>query len=86
MNKSINKFLFAGDRFMHKLHLRHLRHLRHPGFTYSTCELFTKHPEKIQKFKETGNLKHIYKSEVDNMIPHILFAKIWLIELFQIKF
>ena len=40
--------------FMSKLHK--------PGFTYSTCESFTKHCKKIQKVKETGNLKHIYKN------------------------
>ena len=35
-------------------------HLRQPGFAYSACGLFTKHLERIQKFKETENLKHIY--------------------------
>ena len=44
MNK-INKFLLAGDKFMPKLHLRQ------PGFTYSACGPFTKHRERIQKFK-----------------------------------
>ena len=46
MNKIINKFLLTGDKFM-------------PGFTYSACGLFTKHRERIQKFRETGNLKHL---------------------------
>ena len=32
MNKIVNKFLLAGDRFMLKLYLRH------PGFTYSACD------------------------------------------------
>ena len=27
--------------------------------------MFTKHREIIQKFRETGNLKHLYKSELD---------------------
>ena len=40
-------------------------HLRQPGFTYSACEPFTKHRESIQTFRETGNLKHIYKNELD---------------------
>ena len=35
-------------------------HLMQPGFTYSACGLFTKDRERIQKFKETGNLEHIY--------------------------
>ena len=38
-------------------------HLKQPGFTYSG--LFTKHREIIQKFRETGNLKHWYRNEVD---------------------
>ena len=32
---------------------------------YSACGPFTKHREKIQKFRETGNLKDIYKNELD---------------------
>ena len=36
-------------------------HLRQPGFTYNACGPFTKHRKRIQKFKETGNLKQIYK-------------------------
>ena len=40
-------------------------HLRQPGFTYSACGLFTKHLERIQKFGETENLKHIYKNDLD---------------------
>ena len=33
-------------------------YLKQPGFTYSVCGPFTKHRERIQKFRETGNLKH----------------------------
>ena len=40
-------------------------HLKQPGFTYSACEPFTKYCEKIQKFRETGNLKHLYRNELD---------------------
>ena len=47
MNKIVNKFLLAGDMFMPELHLKQL------GFTYSVCGQFTKHLERIQKFKET---------------------------------
>ena len=53
MNKIVNKFLLAGDKFMPKLHLRQ------PGFTYSACEAFTKERERIEIFRETGNLNHI---------------------------
>ena len=38
-------------------------HLKQPGFTYSACGPFTKHRERIQKFKETGNLKHLYRND-----------------------
>ena len=59
MNKIINKFLLTGDQFMPELHLKQ------PGFTYSACGPFTKHHERIQKFRETGNLKHLYRNELD---------------------
>ena len=32
-------------------------HLTQPGFTYSACGPFSKHRERIKKFRETGNLK-----------------------------
>ena len=41
-------------------------YLRQPGFTYSACGLFTKYKEPIQKFKETGDSRHIYRNELDN--------------------
>ena len=59
-NKIINKFLLTGDKFMPELHLKQ------SGFTYSACGPFTKHHERIQKFTETGNLKHLYRNELDN--------------------
>ena len=59
MNKIINKFLLTVDIFMPELHLKQ------PGFTYSACGPFTKHRERIQKFRETGNLKHLYRNELD---------------------
>ena len=59
MNNVINKFLLAGDRFMPEMHLRQ------PQFTYSACGPFTKHEQRIQKFKETGNTNYIYKNELD---------------------
>ena len=39
--------------------------LRPPGFTYSACEAFTKSKEIIQKFKQTGDSRYIYKNELD---------------------
>ena len=41
-------------------------HLRQPGFTYSLCGPLTKNKEKIQKIKETGDLKYIYQNKLDN--------------------
>ena len=40
-------------------------HLKSPGFTYSTCAPFTRHCKRIQKVRETGNLKHFYRNELD---------------------
>ena len=47
MNEKVNKFLLVGD-------------LRQPRFTYSSCAIFTKTKERIQEFKETGDLQYIY--------------------------
>ena len=59
MNNVINKFLVAGDKFMPEIHLRQ------PQFTYSACGPFTKHKQRIQKFKGTGDTNYIYKNELD---------------------
>ena len=40
-------------------------HLRQPQCTYSACGPFTKHKQRIQKFKETGDTNYIYKNELD---------------------
>ena len=40
-------------------------HLRQPQSTYSACGPFTKHKQRIQKFKETGDTNYIYKNELD---------------------
>ena len=58
MNDIINKFLLAGDKFMPEMYLRQ------PGFTYSACGPFTKNKERIQKFKQTGNSRYIYRNEL----------------------
>ena len=60
MNNLINKFLLAGDKFMLEIHLRQ------PQFTYSACGPFTRHEERIEKFKETGDTNYVYKNELDN--------------------
>ena len=63
--KFVNKFLLAGDKFMHEMHLKQPCALGQPGFTYSACGPFTKNKERIQKFKETGDTNYIYKNELD---------------------
>ena len=40
-------------------------HLKQPGFTYSACGSFAKNKERIQKFKETGDSRYIYRNELD---------------------
>ena len=59
MNEIVHKFLLAGDKFMPEMHLKQ------PGFTYSACRPSTKNRERIQKFKERGDTKYIYKNELD---------------------
>ena len=49
----------SGDKFMPEMNLKQ------PGFTYSACGPFTKSEERIQKFKESGDTKYIYRNELD---------------------
>ena len=58
MNDKVNKVLLTGDKFMPEMHLKQ------PGFTYSAYGRFTKNKEKIQKFKETGDARHIYRNKL----------------------
>ena len=59
MSNLINTFLLTGDKFMSEMHLRQ------PQFTHSACGPFTKHKQRIQKFKETGDTNYIYKNDLD---------------------
>ena len=59
MNNVINKFLLAGDKFMPEMHLRQ------PQFVYSACGPFTRHKERIKKFKQTSDTRYIYRNELD---------------------
>ena len=59
MNKIVNKFLLAGNKFMSEMHLKQ------PWFTDSACGPFTKNKERIQKFKVTIDISYIYKNELD---------------------
>ena len=49
INKIVNKFLLADDKFMPEMHLKQLR------FTYAAYNQFTKNKERIGKFMKTGN-------------------------------
>ena len=59
MNKVIKKRLLTGDKVMPELHLKQ------PRFTYNACGPITTHRERIQTFREIGNLKHLYRNESD---------------------
>ena len=59
MNEIVNKYLFAGDKFIPEMYLRH------PGFTYSACGPLTKNKERIKKFKDTEDSRYIYQSDLD---------------------
>ena len=53
MNKMVNMFLLAGDKFTPEIHLRQ------PGFTYSACGPFTKNKERIKKYRKK-NIQDIF--------------------------
>ena len=79
MNKIIKKFLLAGDNFLPELHLGQV------GFTYSAWRPFTKNKERIQTFKETGDLRHIYQHELDKgFFQHDVSYKLLLDRVFNI--
>ena len=59
MNNVISQFLLAGDKFMPEMHLRQ------PQFVYSACGPFTRHKERIEEFKRTGDTRYIYRNELD---------------------
>ena len=42
MNEIVNNFSLPEDRFMSEMHIRQ------PGFTYTTCEPFTKKQRKMK--------------------------------------
>ena len=47
-------------------------HLVQPGFTYTACGLFTRNKERIQKFKEIGDTKYIYKNVYTDKLDDIV--------------
>ena len=66
-------------------------HLKQLGFIYKACGPFTKHRERIKNFRETSNLKHLYRNELDkacsdNEAAYSDSKLRELRELFQIRF
>ena len=59
MSNVINKFLLAGDKFMPEMHLKQSQ------FVYRACGPFTRHKERIKKFKQTGDTRYIYADHKD---------------------
>ena len=59
MSEIVKKFSSAEDKFMSGIHFRQ------PIFTYSGCWQFIKNKETIQKFKETGDSRYIYRDKLD---------------------
>ena len=59
MNQTVNRLLLVDDKIMPQIYLKLRR------FTYSACRPFTKNKERTQIFKETGDLRHIYRNKLD---------------------
>ena len=45
---------------MPEMHLRKSAAIDQSGFICSSCGLFTKNKERIEKFKETGDSRNVY--------------------------
>ena len=59
MNKLVKFFLLAWDKLTAGMHLKQ------PGLTYSACGPFTKNKWRIQRSKEKGDPRYIYRIELD---------------------
>ena len=59
MNEIVYNFLLAGDTSMPEMHLKQ------PEVTCIACGPFTKNKQRIQRFLETGDLRYIYRNELD---------------------
>ena len=66
--------LLAGDKFMSEIHLKQ------PVFTYSTCGPFTINKERIQKFREIGEIQNIV-TEMRDLQIKLVFSMIWLMKI-----
>ena len=62
MNKKVNNFLLARDKFILEMHLWQF------GFAYSSCGPFTKHEERIKKFKKQGIQATVIKTNYRKLV------------------
>ena len=77
MNEILNDLLLTRDKFITKMHLKQ------PRFNYSAFGPLSKNKERIQKHKEGGDTKYIYRNELDEALRFI-FGMIWLMEILKI--
>ena len=72
--KSLTTFLLTGHEIIPEMHFKQ------PGFTYSAQGPFTKHRERIQKFREASNSKYLNRNKLYKavllMMQHFLIVKI----------
>ena len=59
MNEIVSRFLLARKKLMPEMCLGQ------PGYTYSASVPFTKNEERIEKFKERGDVRYINQNELD---------------------
>ena len=74
MNNIIKKFLLAGDKFMPGMHLRQ------PQFVYSACGPFTRHKERIKKFKQKQVIRVIF---IEMILIKLVFNTILLMQIIK---
>ena len=73
MNKILNKFLPAGNKFVPEMHLKQ------PGFTYIACGPFTRNKERIEKFMQLKNTDFIYRNKPNKAcFQHDMAYGLWL--------
>ena len=60
MNNIVNQFLLQRDKFMPEVHLRDPR-----AGVYFAFRPLIRNKERIQKFKQTGDSRYIYRNELD---------------------
>ena len=63
-NKKINSFNDYWKQVSIDCRQTYARIKYKPGFTYSVCGPFTKHCERIQRFREIANLKHLDRNKL----------------------